>query len=151
MSDSLWPRGLQHTRPPHHLLEFAQVHVHRIGYAIQPSHPLSPSSPSALNLSQQQDLFQWVGFSYQVATILEFQLQLQFLQWKFRIDFLYSFNSSNENSGLISFNIIGLISLLSKGLSRVFPSTTIWKHQFFSTLPSLWSSSHIHTWLLEKP
>ena len=44
-----------------------------------------------------------------------------------------------------------LISLQSKGLSRVFPSTTIWRHQFFGTQPFLLSSSHIHTWLLEKP
>ena len=44
-----------------------------------------------------------------------------------------------------------LISLLSKGLSRDFSSTTIWKHQFFSTQPSLWSNSHICSWLLEKP
>ena len=43
---------------------------------------------------------------------------------------------------------IGLISLQSKGLSKVFSSTTIWKHQFFGTQPSLWSNSHIHTWLL---
>ena len=47
--------------------------------------------------------------------------------------------------------LTGLISLLSKGLSRVFSSTTIRKHQFFSAQPSLWSSPHIHTWLLEKP
>ena len=46
--------------------------------------------------------------------------------------------------------LIGLISLKSKGLSRVF-SSTILKYQFFSTQPSLWSNSHIHTWLLEKP
>ena len=45
----------------------------------------------------------------------------------------------------------GLISMLSKGLSRVFSSTTVQKHQCFSTQFSLWSSSHIHTWLLEKP
>ena len=45
----------------------------------------------------------------------------------------------------------GLISLLSKGLSRIFSSTTIWKHHFFGAQPSLWSNSHIHTWLLEKP
>ena len=45
----------------------------------------------------------------------------------------------------------GLISLLSKGLSRVFSNTTVQKHQFFSTQLSLWSNSHIHTWLLEKP
>ena len=43
------------------------------------------------------------------------------------------------------------ISLLSKGLSRVFSSTTVQKHQFFSTQPSLWFNSHVHTWLLEKP
>ena len=47
--------------------------------------------------------------------------------------------------------LTGLISLLSKGLSRVFSNTTVQKHQFFGTQPSLWSSSHIHTWLLEKP
>ena len=47
--------------------------------------------------------------------------------------------------------LTGLLSLQSKGLSRVFFSTTIWKHQFFSTQPSLWFNSHIHTWLLEKP
>ena len=46
--------------------------------------------------------------------------------------------------------LTGLISLLFKGLSRVFFSTTIWKHQFFSTLPYLLSSSHIRTWLLER-
>ena len=44
----------------------------------------------------------------------------------------------------------GWISLPSKGLSRVFSNTTIWKHQFFGTQPSLWSNSHICTWLLEK-
>ena len=43
------------------------------------------------------------------------------------------------------------ISLQSKGLSRVFSNTTVQKHQFFSAQPSLWSNSHIHTWLLEKP
>ena len=47
--------------------------------------------------------------------------------------------------------LTGLISLQSKRLSRVFCSTTIWKHQFFSTQLSLWANSHIHTWLLEKP
>ena len=47
--------------------------------------------------------------------------------------------------------LTGLISLLSKGLSRVFCSITVWKNQFFSTQPYLWSNSHIHTWLLEKP
>ena len=48
--------------------------------------------------------------------------------------------------GWFLLGLTGLISLLSKGLSRVFSSTTIWKHQFFSAQPSLWSNSHIHTW-----
>ena len=45
----------------------------------------------------------------------------------------------------------GLIPLQSRGLSRVFSNTTVWKHWFFSAQPSLWSNSHIWTWLLEKP
>jgi len=52
--------------------------------------------------------------------------------------------------GWFPLRLTGLISLLSKGLSRVFSTTTIWKHQFFSTQSSLWSNSHIRTWLLEK-
>ena len=62
VSNSLQLHWLQHTRPsvPYPLPEFAQVHVHCIGDAIQPSHPLTSSSPSALNLSQHQGLFQWV-------------------------------------------------------------------------------------------
>ena len=47
--------------------------------------------------------------------------------------------------------LTGLISLQSKGLSGVFSNTTVWKHQFFSARPSLWSNCHIHAWLLEKP
>ena len=57
---------------PHHLLKFSQVHVHRIGDAVQPSHPLTPTSP-ALNLSQHQGLFQWVIYSHQMTKILELQ------------------------------------------------------------------------------
>ena len=53
--------------------------------------------------------------------------------------------------GWFPLGLIGLTSLLSKGFSRVFSSTIVWKHQFFGALPSLWSNSHIHTWLLEKP
>ena len=46
--------------------------------------------------------------------------------------------------------LTGLISLQSKGLSRIFSNTTVQKHQFFCTQPSLWSNSHIHTWLLKE-
>ena len=70
----------------HHLLEFTQTHVHWVDDAIQLSHPLS--SPSALNLSQHQGLFQWVSFLHQVAKVLEFRLQHQSFQWIFRVDFL---------------------------------------------------------------
>ena len=65
----------------HQLPEFTQTHVHRVGDAIQPSHPLSSPSPPALNLSQHQGLFQWVSSSHQVAKVLEFQLQHQSFQW----------------------------------------------------------------------
>ena len=61
--------------PVHHqLLEFTQTHVHRVGDAIQPSHPLSSPSPPAPNPSQHQGLFQWVNSSHEVAKVLEFQL-----------------------------------------------------------------------------
>ena len=71
--------------PVHHqLLEFAQIHVHWVGDAIQPSHPLWPPFLPALNLSQHQALFQWVGSSHQVAKVLELQVQHQSFQWIFR-------------------------------------------------------------------
>ena len=53
--------------------------------------------------------------------------------------------------GWFLLGLIGMISLLSKGLSRVFSKTTVWKRQFFHTQPSLWSNSHIYPWLLGKP
>ena len=75
--------------PVHHQLpEFTQTHVHWVGDAIQPTHPLSPASPPAPNPSQHQGLFKWVSSSHQVAKILEFQLQHQSFQWTFRTDFL---------------------------------------------------------------
>ena len=68
---NLSTRGL----PVHHQLpEFTQTHVHRVSDAIQPSHPLSSSSPPAPNPSQHQSLFQWVNSSHEVAKGLEFQL-----------------------------------------------------------------------------
>ena len=82
-------------------LEFAQthVHVHRVGDAIQPSHPLSSPSPPAFNLSQHQGLFQWVSSLHQVANVLEFQLQHQ----------------SNEHPGMISFRMDWLDLLAVQG------------------------------------
>ena len=61
--------------PVHHQLpEFTQTHVHRVGDAIQPSHPLSSPSPPAPSPSQHQSLFRWVNSSHEAAKLLEFQL-----------------------------------------------------------------------------
>ena len=70
------------------LQELTQTHVHWVGDAIQPSHPLSSPSPPAFDLSQHQGLFKWVSSSHQIAKVLEFQLQRQSFQWIFRTDFL---------------------------------------------------------------
>ena len=88
-------------------------------------------------------LFQWVGSLHHVVQLLELQVQHQSFQRIFRIEYF-----------MIIINILGLrslTSLLSKGLSRVFSNTTVWKHQFFGTQPSLWSNCNILTWLLGKP
>ena len=67
------------------------------------------------------------------------------IRWPKYWNFSFSISPSKEYWGLIFFRLTGLISLLPKGLSRVFSSTTIWKHEFFSAQPSLWSNSHICT------
>ena len=73
--------------PVHHQLpEFTRTHAHRVGDAIQPSHPLLSLSPPAPNSSQHQGLFQWVNSSHEVAKVLEFQLQHQSFQWIPRTD-----------------------------------------------------------------
>ena len=108
----------------HYLPEFAQTHVHWVSDAIQPSHPLSSPSPLALILSQNQNLFQWVGSLHRVAKVLELQHPV------------LPMNIQN----LFHLGMIGLIPLLSKGLSRVLSSTTVWTHLFFGTQPSLWST-----------
>ena len=114
----------------HYLPEFAQTHVHWVSNIIQPSDPLSAPSPLALNLSQHQGLFQWVSSSQQVAKVLELQLSALVLPMNIQDGF--------------PLGLTGLIFLQSKGLSRIFSSTTIWKHQFFGALPSWWSHSHPH-------
>ena len=77
--------------PVHHqLLEFTQTHVHRVGDAIQPSHPLSSPSLPAPNPSQHQSLFQWVNSSHEMAKVLEFQLHHHSFQRTPRTDLLYN-------------------------------------------------------------
>ena len=120
VSDSLWPHGLQHARPP------CPSPTPRACSDSCPSswwcHPTISSSvvpsPPAFNLFQHQGLFQWVSSSHQVAKVLEFQLQHQSFQWIFRTGFL---------------GWTHWISLQSKKLSIVFSNTTVQKHQFLGT------------------
>ena len=72
----------------HQLPEFTQTHVHWVGDAIQPSHPLLSPSPPVPNPSQHQSLFPWVNSSHELAKVLEFQLQHQSFQWTPRADLL---------------------------------------------------------------
>ena len=103
--------------PVHYqLLELTQTHVHRVGDAIQPSHPLSSPSPPTFSLSQHQGLFQWVSSLHQVAKVLEFPASVL---------------PMNIQDGF-PLGWTGLIYLQTKGLSRVFSSTTVQKHQFYS-------------------
>ena len=105
----------------HYLSEFAQTHVYWVNDAIQPSHPLSPTSP-ALNLSQHQGLSWWVGSSPQVAKVLEFN---------------FSISPSNEYSGLISFRIDSFDLLAVQGTLKSLlqhhssKSSIIWCSAFF--------------------
>ena len=120
----------------HHLPELAQTHVHWVGDATQPFHPLSSPSPPAFNLSQHQGLYN------------ESVLRIRWKKyWSFSTS--ASFLVMNIQSWF-PLGLTGLIFLQSKRLSRVYSNTTIQKHQF-GAQPSLWSNSHIHTWLLEKP
>ena len=115
--------------PVHHqLLEFTQTNVHWVGDAIQPSHPLSPPSPPTSNLSQHQGLQMSQFFTSASASALPMNIQ----DW-------------------FPLGLTGWISLQTKELSRVFSNITVQKYQFFGAQLSLWSNSHIHTWLLEKP
>ena len=125
--------------PVHHqLLEFTQTHLHWVGDAIQPSHPLSSPSP-AFNLSQNQGLFKSVCSSHQVATSI----------------------AVSPSTSVLPMNIqdwsplgwTSWISLQSKGLSRVFSNTTVQKHQFFgvSFLYSPTLTSMHDYWKNHKP
>ena len=108
----------------HYLPEFAQTHVHWVGDAIQPSHPLSSPSPPAFNLSSIR------VFSSESALHIRWPKY-----WSFSI------SPSNEYSGLISSRSDRFDLLAVKGLSRVFSSTTVWKHQFFGAQPSLFRTN----------
>ena len=137
VSDSLRPHGLQHTRLP--------------CPSITPG-PCSNSCPLS-----------WWCHPPILASVVPFSSCLQSFPspGSFPVSQLFTSGGQSIGAGasapLLPMNIqgwfplgwTGLISLLSKGLSRVFYRTTVWKHQLFGTQLSLWSNSHIHTWLLE--
>ena len=138
MSDSLWPHGPQHTSPPctsptprvyPNSCPFSQWCHPAISSSVVPFSSCPQSLPASESFPMSQ-LFTWGGQSTGVlalASVLPMNTQdWSALEWT------------------------GWISLQSKGLSRVFSNTTVQKHQFFGTQLSLWSNSHIHTWLLEK-
>ena len=138
-SNSLWPHGLQHTRLP---CPSPSPGVCSDSCPLsQWCHPITSSSVTPFSSCPQSfpasgpfpmsQLFTSGGHSTGVSALaLVLPLNIQ---------------------GWFSLGLTGLIFLLSKGLSRVFSSITVWKHKFFDTQPSLWSGCHIHTWPLEKP
>ena len=92
-------------RPVHHqLLEFTQTHVHWVGDAIQPSHPLLSPSPPVPNPSQHQGLLKWVSSLHQVAKLLEFS---------------FNMGPSNKHKGLISFRMDWLDLLAVQGTLKI--------------------------------
>ena len=102
----------------HHLQELAQTHVHKVGGSIQPSHLLLSPSPLAL-------IF---------PSIRVFSKELvPRIRWTKMWSFSFSISPSNEHSGLISLALTGLISLQSKGLSRVFSNTIVQKFKIISS------------------
>ena len=111
----------------HQLPELAQTHVYQVSDAIQLPHPLLSLSPPALVSQFFTSGGQSIGVSASASVITTNSQEWFPLGW------------------------IGLISLQSKGISRVFFNTTVQKHQFLGAQLALWSNSHIYTWLLEKP
>ena len=104
---------------PHHLSEFPQVHVHRVSDAIQPSHPLSSPPPAAFSPS---------------IRVFSNELTLH-IRWPRYWSFSFSISPLITIQSLFPLGLTGWISLLSKGLSRVFSNTSAQKHQFFGAQP----------------
>ena len=117
--------------PVHHQLpEFTQTHVHGVGDAIQPSHPLSSPSPPALSLSQHQ------VFSNESALCI---------RWPKYWSFSFNISPSNEHLGLISFRMDWLDLLAVQGTLKSLLQHAVQEHKFFSAQLSSQSNSHIHT------
>ena len=137
MSDSLQLHGLQQARPP------CPSPTPR---ACSSSWPLSRwchqtiSSP-VIPFSSCLQSFPASG---------SFPMSVLLIRWSKYWSFSFSISPSNEYQNWSPLGWTGWISLLSKGLSRVFSNTTVQRHQFFGSQLSLWSNSHIHTWPLRN-
>ena len=137
-SDSLWPHGLQHTRPPLSINNSWSLFKLMSIELVMPSNHLILCRPFS---SCPQSFPESGSFPMnQLFTSDRQSIRASALALVLPMDI----------QGWFPLGLTGLISLLSKGLSRVFSSNTIQKHQFFITQPSLWSNSHICTWLLEN-
>ena len=130
MSNSVTPMDCSMPGSPvlHYIPKSAQTHVYWVGDAIQTSHFLLSPSPPAFNLSQHQGLYQWVGSSQKVAEVLGVSTSVSVL----------------PNKGWFPLWLTDLISLQSKGFSRVFSSTAVQNHHFFGIQSSLWSLTSVH-------
>ena len=138
MSESLWPHGLQHARLP--CPSPTTGACSNSCPSSQWCHPTISSSVFPLSSCLQSFT---ASYSFSSKSVLCIRCPKY---WSVS----FSISPSNEYSGLLLLGLTGLISLKFKGLSRVFEHT-VQKHQFFGTQLSLWSNSHIHTWVLEKP
>ena len=120
----------------HYLLEFAQTHVHGVKWC----HPIISSSITPFSSCPQ---------SFPVSE--PFLMSWFFASDGQRIEASATASVFPMNTqDWFTLELTVLISLQSKGLSGDFSNTTVWTDKFFITYPSLWSNSHIHTWLLEK-
>ena len=118
----------------HYLPEFAQIHIHWVSDANQPSHLLSPPSPPALNLSQHWGLFQWTDSSHHAAKLFGASASASVLPM----------NSQNWFP-------LGLTTFISCCPRDTEESSPAPQSKASILWPCLWSSSHTCTWILEKP
>ena len=134
MSNSLWPRGLQHASLPCPSLSSGVC-----SNTCSLSRWCHPPSHRPCSLLLLPSVFPRIRVFFSELTLS--------IRWSKCWSFSFSISPFNKYSGLISLGLTGLISLLSKGLSRVFSSTAIQKHQLFSTQSSLWPN--LNTYLIE--
>ena len=136
--------------PVHHQLpEFTQTHVHQVGDAIQPSHPLSSPSLPTPNPSQHQSLFQWVNSSHEVAKVLEFQLQHHSFQRNPRADLLQnglagslcSPRDSQESSPTPQFKSINSLALSFLHSPTLISIHDHWKNHSLDSTDLCWQSN----------